>query len=94
MIVAKAVNMAKMMNIPVLGLVENMSYFTCPDCGKQHFIYGESHLDETAASFSIENTARIPIDPKMAAACDSGMIELTNADFLNALSDESEKKLK
>ena len=93
MIVAKAVNMAKMMNIPVLGLVENMSYFTCPDCGKQHFIYGESHLDETAASFSIENTARIPIDPKMAAACDSGMIELTNADFLNALSDEIEKKL-
>lgn len=94
MIVAKAVNMAKMMNIPVLGLVENMSYFTCPDCGKNHSIYGESHLEEVAKSFGIETTAKIPIDPKIAAACDQGMIELTNGTWLDNLSDVIEQKLK
>lgn len=94
MIVAKAVNMAKMMNIPVLGLVENMSYFTCPDCGKNHSIYGESHLEEVAESFGIETTAKIPIDPKIAAACDQGMIELTNGTWLDNLSDVIEQKLK
>ena len=94
MIVAKAVNMAKMMNIPVLGLVENMSYFKCPDCGKEHSIYGESHLDEVAKSFLIDSTARIPIDQKIAAACDKGMIELTNGTWLDDLSDAIEQKLK
>ncbi|MBQ7637996.1 MAG: Mrp/NBP35 family ATP-binding protein [Clostridia bacterium] len=78
MIVAKAVRMAKLMNIPVLGIVENFSYFTCPDCGKKHFIYGESRLEETAASFGIENTVRLPINTKLSAACDKGMIELAD----------------
>ncbi|MBR4030538.1 MAG: Mrp/NBP35 family ATP-binding protein [Clostridia bacterium] len=94
MIVEKAVNMAKMMDIPVLGLVENMSYFECPDCGKRHSIYGESHLEEVAKSFGIDNIARIPIDPKVAAACDKGMIELCNGDWLEELSDAIEQKLK
>ena len=76
MIVAKAAKMAQMMNIPILGIVENFSYFTCPDCGKQHFIYGESKLDETAKAYGLANTVRLPINPKLAAACDKGMIEL------------------
>ncbi len=94
MIVEKAVNMAKMMNIPVLGLVENMSYFECPDCGKKHAIYGESHLEDVAKSFGIDNFAKIPIDPKVAAACDKGMIELCNGNWLEELSDAIEQKLK
>ncbi len=94
MIVEKAVNMAKMMNIPVLGLVENMSYFECPDCGKKHSIYGESHLEDIAKSFGIDEFAKIPIDPKVAAACDKGMIELCNGDWLEELSDAIEQKLK
>ena len=93
MVVAKAVNMAKMMNIPILGLVENMSYFECPDCGKQHSIYGESRVEEVAAQFEIENVAKLPIDPKVAAACDKGMIELVNGTWLDELSDSIEKKL-
>ena len=93
MVVAKAVTMAKMMNIPILGLVENMSYFECPDCGKKHSIYGESHVEEVAARFEIENTAKLPIDPKVAAACDKGMIELVNGTWLEELSDAIEKKL-
>ncbi len=94
MIVEKAVNMAKMMHIPVLGLVENMSYFVCPDCGKKHAIYGESHLDAVAASFNITTTAKIPIDSKITAACDQGMIELTNGTWLDDFSDAIEQKLK
>lgn len=93
MVVAKAVNMAKMMNIPILGLVENMSYFECPDCGKQHSIYGESRVEEVAKQFEIENVAKLPIDPKVAAACDKGMIELVNGTWLEELSDAIEKKL-
>ncbi len=76
MIVAKAAKMAQMMNIPILGIVENFSYFTCPDCGKKHFIYGESKLDDTAKAYGLTNTVRLPINPKLAAACDKGMIEL------------------
>ena len=75
MIVEKAVNMAKMMNVPVYGIVENMSYFTCPDCGKKHYIYGESKIEETAKRFGIENVARLPIDPSLARLCDEGRIE-------------------
>ena len=75
MIVEKAVNMAKMMNVPVLGIVENMSYFKCDECGKDHFIFGKSHLEEIAARNEIANTARLPMDPALAAACDKGMIE-------------------
>ena len=75
MIVTKAVNMAKMMDIPVLGLVENYSYFQCPDCGKQHAIFGESHLDQVAMELEIPVLARLPIDPSLAAAFDAGRIE-------------------
>ena len=87
MIVEKAVNMAKMMNIPILGIVENMSYFTCPDCGKTHYIYGDSHVDKIAKQHDIKNVARMPIDPKLAAACDNGMIELVDNNSLNDLAD-------
>ncbi|MBQ7486782.1 MAG: Mrp/NBP35 family ATP-binding protein [Clostridia bacterium] len=75
MIVRKAVNMAKMMNIPVLGLVENMSYAICPDCGKHIEIFGKSGIDELAAQFSIPVLAKLPIDPTAASLCDEGKIE-------------------
>ena len=78
MIVGKAIRMAQMMNVPVLGVVENFSYFECPDCGKKHFIYGESELEKIAKEYGIGLTARLPIDPKLAAACDAGMIELSD----------------
>ena len=85
MIVEKAVNMAKLMNIPVLGLVENMSYFACPDCGKQIKVFGESHIDENAAKHGVDTVARIPIDPKLAAAVDAGLIELFDGNWLDEL---------
>ena len=91
MIVSKAVNMANLMNIPILGIVENMSYFECPDCGKRHFIYGESHLEEIAAKYGIENLARIPINPDLAKVCDSGLVELFEGDWLDELSDRIEE---
>lgn len=75
MIVAKAVNMAGMMNVPVLGVVENMSYLECPDCGKKIEIFGHSHLEEVAAQKDLEILARIPVDPKLASLCDAGLIE-------------------
>lgn len=75
MIVAKAVKMAKMMNIPILGLVENYSYFHCPDNGKDYKIFGESHLEQTAAAYGLKILANLPIDPAIAAACDAGKAE-------------------
>jgi len=83
MIVKKALNMAKMMNIPVLGLVENMSYLECPDCKKKISVFGESHIDQTAQETGTEVLAKIPINPKLAAACDAGMIELFEGDWLD-----------
>ena len=71
----KAVKMARMMNIPVLGLVENMSYFECPTCHDKHYIFGKSHIAELAAQFKIESTAQIPIGPSLAALCDQGKVE-------------------
>ena len=71
-IVEKAANMAKMMNIPILGLVENMSYLTCPDCGKQIKLFGESHIDEIAASLETEVLGKMPIDPSLASLADGG----------------------
>ena len=88
MIVAKAVNMAKMMDVPVLGIVENMSYFECPDCGKRHSIYGESHLEQIAASHNIPLLARMPIDPKLAELADDGEIENVYGDWLDAFAAE------
>lgn len=82
MIVEKAVNMAAMMNIPVLALVENMSYFKCPDCGGIHHIFGESHIDEIAKKHGISTVCRLPINPKLAAATDAGMIELMDEEGL------------
>ncbi len=75
MIVEKAVKMADMMNVPVLGLVENMSYFKCPDCGKEHYIFGESHITEIAAQHGIQHVVRLPLDSDVAKACDEGKIE-------------------
>jgi Mrp family chromosome partitioning ATPase len=75
MIVGKAVKMAEMMNIPVLGIVENMSWFECDQCGKKHYIYGNSHIEETAASYGIKNIAQLPINPAFAQLGDSGNIE-------------------
>lgn len=82
MIVSKAVNMANMMNIPIIGLVENMSYFECTDCCKKHSIFGESHIDEIAGKYNLDVLAKLPIDPKIAASCDKGLIELFNRDWL------------
>ena len=91
MIVAKAVNMAKLMNIPVLGIVENMSYFKCPDCGKEHEIFGSSKVEQVAKEYGIEHTARLPIDPVIATMVDAGEIESIDADALNELADFIEK---
>ena len=93
MIVSKAVRMAEMMNIPVLGVVENMSYYTCPDCGKQHEIFGKSKVQDVAAAFNIPHTARIPVDPVITAMVDAGEVEHVNADFLAELVDSLEKDL-
>ncbi|MDE5753846.1 MAG: Mrp/NBP35 family ATP-binding protein [Oscillospiraceae bacterium] len=76
MIVQKAVKMANMMNIPVLGIVENMSYAVCPDCGKKIMIYGESHTAEIAKDYNIPLLAQIPFDPSLTKCCDLGVIEL------------------
>ena len=75
MIVEKATKMADMMSIPILGLVENMSYFKCPDCGGEHKIFGDSHIDEIAAKHGIKNIAKLHIDPELAKVCDEGRIE-------------------
>ena len=75
MVVEKAVRMAELMNIPVLGVVENMSYFTCPDCGKQIKVFGESHVEDIAMGYGIPLLATLPIDPSVAAACDAGRID-------------------
>lgn len=83
MIVEKAVNMAGMMNIPVLALVENMSYAVCPKCGERLQVFGESHIAAIAEKHGVKTVARIPIDPKLAAACDAGMIELFDGNWLN-----------
>ena len=87
MIVEKAVNMAAMMNIPVLGLVENMSYFKCPDCGKEIKIFGESNMEKIAKKHNISLTARIPIDPQIAALVDAGKVEEVNVESLNKVLD-------
>ena len=93
LIVAKAVNMANMMNVPVLGLVENMSYFKCPDCGKEHAIFGESKVEQIAREFGIEHTARLPIDPVIAAMVDAGEVESVSGEHIAALADYIEKGL-
>ena len=97
MIVEKAANMAKMMNIPVYGLVENMSYVKCPDCGKEIKVFGESHIDAIAEKFGYDLLGRIPMDPKLSALVDKGWIEMMDNDYLETAADilvnRTQKKL-
>ncbi|MBQ8764771.1 MAG: Mrp/NBP35 family ATP-binding protein [Clostridia bacterium] len=90
MIVGKAVKMAEMMNIPILGIVENMSYFECPDCGKKHSVFGESRIDSLAEKYGIDTVSKLPINPKLANSCDRGMIELFEGDWLENMADKIE----
>lgn len=94
MIVGKAVKMAQMMNIPILGVVENMSYVECPDCGKQIKVFGESHVDDVAAKYNIPVLAKCPIDPKLAECADLGLIEVYGGQYLNAAADAVQALLK
>lgn len=90
LIVSKSVNMAKMMNIPIIGIVENMSYFKCPDCGKEVKLFGESHVDEVAAKFGIPVLAKLPINPEIAINCDKGLAELVECPEINGAVDAVE----
>ena len=94
MIVTKAVKMAQAMNIPILGIVENMSYVVCPDCGKAFQIYGESHVEEEAGKNGLKVLGRLPIDPKLAKSCEKGAMELFEGDWLEAAADAVEALLK
>ncbi len=91
MIVTKAVNMARLMNIPVLGLVENYSYFQCPDCGSRHAVFGESKLEEVADQLGLPVLARLPINPALAAAGDRGEIETFSPNYLADLATQLEQ---
>lgn len=89
MIVAKAVKMAQKMDIPILGLVENMSYLECPDCGKKISVFGESHIDEIAKEYSIPVLAKLPIDPKVAEHVDNGTIEYLERDWFDLAAEKA-----
>ena len=94
MIVAKAVNMAKQMNVPILGIVENMSYVECPDCHKKIEIFGKSHLEETAAEFDLPILGKLPIYPKLAEAADNGDIQIFPEHWQSSIGDAVEDLLK
>ena len=83
MVVEKAVKMAQMMNIPIVGLVENMSYLQCPDCGKKLYLFGEGKTEEAAARYGVPLLAKMPIDPALAKLVDEGNIEDFQGDWLN-----------
>ena len=91
MIVAKAVNMAQMMNIPILGIIENMSYLVCPDCGKHISLFGESHVEQIAAKHGLKVLAKMPIDPQLAQLADEGRIEAYGGEFLEGAADAVQK---
>ena len=91
MIVDKAVKMAEMMNVPILGIVENLSYFVCPDCGKTHNIFGESHIEEIAAKHNIPVVCRLPIDPAVATRSDRGETEDLQGKWLDPMISYLEK---
>ena len=93
MIVTKAVKMAEMMNIPIIGLVENLSYFRCPDNGKDYEIFGESHIEDIAKAHGLKVLARLPIDPKLSALSDKGAIEMFEGDWLDEAADILDKML-
>ncbi len=80
MVVGKAEKMAKLMNVKLLGLVENMSYYVCPNCGEKHFVFGDSHIEETAKAYGIDNVLQLPIDPSVAKLCDDGTFETLDFD--------------
>ena len=88
MIVEKAVKMAELMKIPVLGVVENMSYFQCPDCGKRHSVFGDSKIDEIAAKYNTKVLAKLPIDPDLAAKVDAGKVEMFEGDYMDEAADK------
>ncbi len=90
MIVSKAVAMAQMMNVPILGIVENMSYVKCPDCGKEIRVFGESHVDEVAEKYGLKVLGKLPMDPDVAKNCDAGLVELCNGDWLDEAADAVE----
>ena len=90
MVVEKAVKMAEMMEVPIVGLVENMSYVTCPDCGREIHVFGESHIDEVAAKYALQVLGKLPMDPKLAWACDKGAIELFEGSWLESAADTIE----
>lgn len=87
MIVKKALGMAKLMNVPILGLVENMSYITCPHCGEQIHLFGSGKIDEIAQKEGLPVIARIPIDPEMTAACDNGKVEYVDVSVMDGLAE-------
>ena len=89
MIVAKAVKMAQKMDIPILGLVENMSYLECPDCGKKISVFGESHIDEIAKEYNIPVLAKLPIDPKVTEHVDNGTIEYLERDWFDLAAEKA-----
>lgn len=93
MIVEKAVKMANMMEIPILGLVENMSYFKCSECGKEHKIYGESHIDAVAQRYNTKVLAKLPIDPEFAKCADKGTVEMFVSDCIDGAANEIEGML-
>ena len=88
MIVTKAVHMAQMMLVPVLGLIENYSYFQCPDCGSKHAIFGESHLEQEAMQLGLPLLAKLPIDPEIAAAMDAGQAENLKVNYLEGVAEQ------
>ena len=92
MIVAKAVNMAKMMNVPILGLVENMSFMLCPDCGRKIYPFGEGKTLRIAEEHSIPVLAQIPMDPSIAASCDAGRIESLRQNWMDGAADMLEAR--
>lgn len=94
MIVEKAVKMAGMMNVPILGLVENMSYYRCPDCGSEYKIFGDSHIDEIAAQYNTRVLAKVPLDKALAKSVDTGTVELFVGDYFENAADVIEDELK
>ena len=93
MIVEKAVKMAEMMNVPLLGLVENMSYFVCPDCGKKHSVFGDSHIDEVAEKHGTRVLAKLPIDPELAKKVDEGKAEMFEGNYFDEAAAQLEEML-
>lgn len=88
MIVSKAVKMANMMHIPVIGIVENMAFFKCPRCNEEHKLFGESHIDQISRDFNIEVLAHLPIDPRLAEACDKGVIEQYDGNWFDPIAEK------